>query len=393
MGPLQGLKIVEIGGIGPTPFCGMMLADMGADVTIVQRLSNQKTASKTIDLSSLGKFEIVNRGKRSITLDLKNPVAIEVVLRLIENTDALIEGFRPGVMERLGLGPDVCLKRNPKLIFGRMTGWGQQGPLAQAAGHDINYIALSGALYYSGHGNEPPFAPPTVVGDVGGGAMMLALGILAGLLNVRQTGSGQVIDAAITDGSALLTTLLQSLHQAGIWNNTRSDNLIDSASPWYDTYECADGHFVSIGSIEPQFYAQLLDLCGLRDDPDFSEQNKKSHWPGAKRKITAMFKTRTRDEWSELMEGTDVCFAPVLNFDEAASHAHNRARETFLEIDGVTQPAPAPRFSETPSQVGAPPPLPGSSTVAVLRELGFEGQEIDAMLSGGVVGNAGGDSK
>jgi alpha-methylacyl-CoA racemase len=380
MGPLAGFTVVEIAGIGPAPVCGMMLADMGADVILVQRKSANPNAAAVADPAAMGKHAIFNRGKRSITLDLKNPAAVEVVLKLVEKADALIEGFRPGVIERLGLGPDICLDRNPALVFGRMTGWGQYGPLAKAAGHDINYIALSGALYYSGHRDEPPFAPPTLVGDIGGGAMMLAMGVLAGILNARQTGKGQVIDAAITDGSALLNTLLMAFHQMGVWSNQRSDNIIDSASPWYDSYACADGHFITVGSLEPEFYKLLLQKCGLSGDPDFADQFKKSNWPKAKEKIGELFRTKTRSEWCELMEGTDICFAPVLNFEEAAAHPHNQARETFVNVDDVLQPAPAPRFSETPSELTSPPPLPGADSVEILEELGYENDRIHELL-------------
>ncbi len=379
MGPLAGFKVVEIAGIGPAPFCGMMLADMGADVILVQRKSSNPNSAGPADPAAMGKYAIFNRGKRSITLDLKDPLAVEVVLKLVEKSDALIEGFRPGVIERLGLGPDTCLKKNPALIYGRMTGWGQFGPLAQAAGHDLNYIALSGALYYSGHGNEAPFAPPTLVGDIGGGGMLLALGVLAGILNARQTGKGQVIDAAITDGSALLSTLLFSFHQMGAWSNQRSDNIIDSGSPWYDTYACADGNYITVGSLEPRFYNLLLEKCGLSSDPDFAKQFDKADWPRAKQKLTAMIKTKSRAEWCDLMEGTDICFAPVLNFEEAAAHPHNQERETFLKVDDVLQPAPAPRFSETPSHLKSPPPVPGADTEDILRELGYENGQIQEL--------------
>jgi len=360
----------------------MVLADMGAEVILVQRKSNKPNAAGPAEPATLGRYAIFNRGKRSIELDLKEPAAVEVVLKLVETSAALIEGFRPGVIERLGLGPETCLARNPALIFGRVTGWGQYGPLAQAAGHDINYIALSGALYYSGHGNEAPFAPPTLVGDVGGGGMLLALGVLAGILNARQTGTGQVIDAAITDGSALLSTLLFSFHQLGSWSNNRSDNMLDSGSPWYDTYECADGNYITVGSLEPKFYALLLDTCGLSHDPDFSSQFSRADWPQAKQKMTALFNTKTRAEWCDLMEGTDICFAPVLNFAEAAVHPHNRQRETFIEVDGVLQPAPAPRFSETPAHPSSPPPVPGADTDEILRELGYEDHEINKLGGG-----------
>jgi len=385
MGPLAGLRVVEIAGIGPAPFCGMMLADMGADVILVQRKSINPNAAGAADPTAMGKCAIFNRGKRSITLDLKKPAAVEVVLKLVETADALIEGFRPGVIERLGLGPEICLERNPALIFGRMTGWGQYGPLAKTAGHDINYIALSGALYYSGPSDKAPSAPPTLVGDLGGGAMMLVTGILAGILNAKQTGKGQVIDAAITDGSALLNTLLLSFHQLGSWSNQRSENMLDGGSPWYDTYECADGNYVTIGSLEPQFYELLLDKCGLSHDPDFAVQFGKADWLKAKETMAALFITRTRAQWCDLMEGTDVCFAPVLNFEEAAAHPHNRERGTYLETDGVLQPAPAPRFSVTPQTVDSTPPIQGADTDEILGELGYTDDQINSLSTDGVV--------
>ncbi|MGC1497868.1 MAG: CaiB/BaiF CoA-transferase family protein [Sulfitobacter sp.] len=383
VGPLQGIKVIEIAGLGPAPVCGMLLADMGAEVILIQRKS-RGTANIT-DAVTNSKYAIPNRGKKSIALDLKDPSAVEIVLDLIADADALIEGFRPGVMERLGLGPDICMVKNPRLLYGRMTGWGQHGPLAQAAGHDINYIALSGALYYSGHRREAPFAPPSLVGDVGGGSMVLTMGILAGIINAKATGKGQVIDAAITDGSALMTSLLYSFHQAGSWSKERGDNIIDSASPWYDTYECADGHYITLGSLEPQFYSLLLEKCGLSDDPVFANQFNKSDWPQAKDKIITLFKSRTRAEWCELMEGTDVCFAPVLDFDEAAAHPHNRERETFVELNGVVQPAPAPKFSVTPSTISSAPPQEGEHTEAILKSAGYKCDHIDMLRTREVI--------
>lgn len=376
MGTLSGLRIVEIAGLGPAPACGMILADMGVEVILIERKSHDSNAA-TNATSNMGKFAIFNRGKKSLSLDLKDPDSIEAVLKLIETSDGLIEGFRPGVMERLGLGPDICLARNPKLVFGRMTGWGQTGPLAQAAGHDINYIALSGALYYSGHKQEAPFAPPTLVGDMGGGAMLLALGMVAALLNASKTGQGQVVDAAITDGSALLNTLIMSFHQAGLWSNQRGENILDSASPWYDTYQCSDGHYITVGSLEPKFYQLLLETCGLQDDPDFSQQYDKSSWPQAKAKLKTLFQSKTRDAWCALMEGTDICFAPVLNIDEAALHPHNQARNTYIKIDDVLQPAPAPKFSNTPSSTSSVPPSPGANSVQILSALGYSTEAIN----------------
>ncbi len=375
MGPLRGFKIVEIAGIGPGPFCAMMLADLGADVVRVDRKANAGAGTR---------FDILNRGRRSIAVDLKNADGVGVVLRLIEKADALIEGFRPGVMERLGLGPEVCHARNPRLVYGRMTGWGQEGPLAQAAGHDINYIALSGALHAIGRPGATPVPPLNLVGDFGGGGMLLALGICAALLETQRSGKGQVVDAAMTDGSAALMAIIYGLHGSGVWSNDKGTNLLDGGAHFYDTYECADGKWIAIGSIEPQFYALLREKVGL-DDASFDHQMNKAEWPALKSEVAAAIKTKTRDEWCAIMEGSDVCFAPVLNFDEAPQHAHNKARNTFIQIDGVTQPAPAPRFSRTPSNAPAPPPKAGAHTDAVLAEWGFSNDEIQALKSGGAV--------
>lgn len=382
MGPLTGIKVLEVGGIGPAPMCGMLLADLGAEVIVIQRNTVGAELPQTLGTSAAAIF---NRGKRSIALDLRSPGGVSVALDLIADCDGLIEGFRPGVMERLGMGPDVCFERNPRLLFGRVTGWGQDGPLAHAAGHDMNYIALSGALYHSGHRTETPFAPPTLVGDVGGGATFLAMGILAGIINARQTGTGQVIDAAITDGSAVMCSLVHSLHQAGAWSNARGENIIDSGSHWYECYECADGKYITVGSLESQFYAQLLQLCGLTEDPAFQAQNDPRSWPEAKAKLTALFRSRTQAHWCELLEGTDVCFAPVLNFDEAPAHPHNAARKTFVDIGGVTQAAPAPRFSRTPLQVVSPPPAHAADSAAILAGLGYSDAKIAELRASGVL--------
>lgn len=383
MGPLTGIKVVEIAGLGPAPMCGMLLADMGAEVTLVQRKA--KAGAGVTDAATSGKYAIANRGKKAIALDLKDPDAIMIVLGLITESDALIEGFRPGVMERLGLGPDVCLAYNPSLLYGRMTGWGQYGPLAQAAGHDINYIGISGALYYSGHQSEAPFAPPSLVGDVGGGSLFLAMGILAGIINAQRTGRGQVIDSAITDGSAVMCSLLHSFHQAGAWSNERGDNIIDSAAPWYDSYACADGKYITLGPVEPQFYSLLVELCGLTDDPLFAKQYDTRAWPEAKAKMAEMFKTKTQSEWCALLEGTDVCFSPVLNFEEAPNHPHNRARDTFVDINGVTQAAPAPKFSRTPAEIASPPPLPGEHNNEILARLGYSDKRINELKENHII--------
>ena len=382
MGPLAGKRIIEMGGIGPAPVCGMMLADMGAEVILVERKAD---ASRLPGMLENANATIMNRGKKSIALDLKSDGAVDLVLRLLRDADGLIEAFRPGVMERLGLGPGICLEANPALVYGRMTGWGQDGPLSQAAGHDINYVALSGALWYGGRADSPPTVPPTLVGDIAGGSMLLTVGMLAGMLNAQVTGKGQVVDAAICDGSAAATTLLYALFQNGQWTSQRQDNLLDGASHWYDTYETADRKFVSIGAIEPQFYAQLLETLGLADDPDFERQYDREKWPALKRRFAEIFKTKTRAEWCELMEGTDICFAPVLDFDEAPRHPHNAARGTFTQVEGVTQPAPAPRFSATRSEIASGPPAVGQHTDLVLGELGCSVEQIESLREQGTI--------
>ncbi|EKZ95385.1 L-carnitine dehydratase/bile acid-inducible protein F [Cupriavidus sp. HMR-1] len=360
-GPLQGLRILEIAGLGPTPISGMTLADMGADVVLVDRL---QPGAEDLDI---GRHAIQNRGKRSIAVDLKTQAGIDTVLRLVEQCDAMIEGMRPGVMERLGLGPDVCLARNPKLVYGRMTGWGQDGPLAQAAGHDLNYVALSGALWWSGQPGEAPMSPPSLVGDIGGGAMYLLVGLLAGIMSARETGKGQVIDAAIVDGSAHMMNLLLGLKSAGVFRNQRGSSLLDGPH-WYRTYRCADGNYVTIAAAEPRFHKLLLQKLGLTDDPAFSTQHDQTQWPAQHARLAALFAMKTRDEWSALLEGTDACFAPVLNPDEAAAHPHMVARGVYGEIDGVLQANPAPRFSGTPLARPGWIPQRGQDTASVLDD-------------------------
>ena len=374
MGVLSGVCVVEIAGLGPAPFCGMLLADMGADVVLVER------GGAGGDPLSLGSSAIVNRGKRSVALDLKDPAAVDAVLRLVDGADVLIEGMRPGVMERLGLGPDTCLGRNPRLVYGRMTGWGQDGPLAQAAGHDINYIALSGALWFSGAPGEPPMAPPTLVGDLGGGALYLAMGVLAALLSVRQTGAGQVVDAAIVDGSASLMNLLLSAHAAGQQPFERGRGLLDGPH-WYGAYACADGQFVTVGALEPQFNALLLAKLGLADDPDFRNAYDARRWPRLRERLAALFATRPRAHWVELLEGSDACFAPVLTPREALTHPHLAARGVYAERDGVLQAAPAPRFSATPSGSPGAVPARGEHGEAILREAGLDDAVIARLLA------------
>lgn len=359
-GPLSGIKVVEFAGIGPAPFCGMLLSDLGADVVRIDRPGNRPGHAA----------DVTARGRRSVSLNLKDPADIETALKLIEKADALIEGFRPGVMERLGLGPDVALERNPKLIFGRMTGWGQYGPLSHAAGHDLNYIALTGALGAMGRKGEAPYPPLNLIGDYGGGALYLAFGLLAGILNAKETGEGQVIDCAMTDGAASLSSMFYGMRAMGIWTDDREANLLDGGAHFYDCYECSDGGYVSVGAIEPQFYALLREKAGLTDAA-FDAQMDKAQWPDLKEKLTELFKTRTRQEWCDLMEGTDICFAPVLNLAEAPEHAHNKARETFVEVEGVVQPAPAPRFSKTPGKIQGTAPGIGEHNEEVLAEWGL----------------------
>jgi alpha-methylacyl-CoA racemase len=362
----------------------MMLADMGAQVLLVER---KAVNPEVPDLQgeNPGRYTIVHRGKRSLAMDLKTPAAASTLLRLIRNADLLIEGFRPGVMEKLGLGPEKCLAANPRLVYGRVTGWGQDGPLSGCAGHDINYIAMAGALFHGGHRSAPPAAPPTLVGDVGGGAMVLAVGLLAALLDARQSGEGQVVDAAISDGAALMTALLYGLQQQGVWQDRRQGNFLDGGSHWYDCYECADGAFISVGALETKFYRELLQRCGLGNDPEFASQFEQAKWPALKERMADLFRSRKRDEWCEILEGTDACFAPVLNLSEAPRHAHNRARQTFVDVDGVMQPAPAPRFSKSKDRVPARPPRRGEHTLSVLSEAGLSEQEITGLAAQDVI--------
>jgi alpha-methylacyl-CoA racemase len=364
MGPLNGFRIIELAGIGPGPFCGMMLSDMGAEVIRIDRPGGGGRG-----------HDVLARNRRSLAVDLKNPEGVATVLRLVETADALFEGFRPGVTERLGLGPDECLARNPKLVYGRMTGWGQEGPMALAAGHDINYIGLSGALHAIGRPGEKPIPPLNLVGDFGGGGMLLAYGLVCGMLEAQKSGKGQVVDAAMVDGAASLMAMFFSMAAGGAFTDKRGTNLLDGGAHFYDTYETKDGKHVCIGSIEPQFYALLVEKAGL-DKERFAPQMEAARWPELKAELTEVFKTRTRDEWCEIMEGTDVCFAPVLSIFEAPEHPHSKARNAFIEIDGVVQPAPAPRFSRTVPEVSHASPKPGQDSAAVLADCGFSAEEI-----------------
>ena len=372
MGPLDGLKVVEILGLGPVPCAGMMLADMGAEVVLVERAS---PGSQTGAVDGVRAANFMHRGKRSIALDLKKPGAAEVVLRLVDGADILIEGFRPGVMERLGLGPSVCHARNPGLVYGRLTGWGQSGPLSQAAGHDPNYIALSGALWHGGSPDRPPTAPLTLVGDLGGGTMMLLFGLLGAVFHASKTGEGQVVDCAITDGSAYLSSLLWSMRHMGMLGGPRGTSWAEQASPWSNTYRCADGGFVTVCALEPKFHARLLETLGLADDPLFAHQWDVSTWPEARVRMEAVFAERSRDAWCALLEGTDACFAPVLDPVEATRHPHNVARGVFVERHGLVQPAPAPRFSRSNPHAGEVPAV-GADRDALLKELGFDAAAI-----------------
>ena len=374
MGPLSGFKIIELAGIGPGPFCGMMLSDMGAEVIRVERTGGSKKASK----------DVLARNRRSIAVDLKQPEGVETVLRLIESADAVFEGFRPGVMERLGLSPDICLARNPRLVFGRMTGWGQTGPMAQAAGHDINYIALAGALHAIGRKSEKPVPPLNLVGDFGGGGMLLAFGMVCALLEAQKSGAGQVVDAAMVDGTASLMAMFFSMAASGAFTQERGSNMLDGGAHFYDTYETQDGKFVCIGSIEPQFYAELVEKAGL-DKEKYAPQMDQSMWPELSKDLESVFLTKTQAQWCELMEGTDVCFAPVLSIFEAPSHPHNVARNSYTTVDGVVQQSPAPRFSRTQAEISNGARVPGQDTLSVLTDYGFVQNEIDKLKASGAV--------
>ncbi|MFM2073505.1 MAG: alpha-methylacyl-CoA racemase [Actinomycetota bacterium] len=383
-GPLSGYRIIELAGIGPGPFAAMMLADMGAEVIRVERAQSVRGPAPDAP-----HFDVMLRGRRNIAIDLKQADGVATLLDLVERADGLIEGFRPGVMERLGLGPDVCMARNPRLVFGRMTGWGQTGPYALAAGHDINYISLAGALAHFGRAGEAPIPPLNMVGDFGGGGMFLAFGVVCALLEAQRSGEGQVVDAAMVDGSATLMSMFWAFKAAGLHDeNRRGTNLLDTGAPFYDVYRCADNEYISIGSIEPQFYAELLRLTGLDTDPEFAVQHDTALWPHLKTRLHQLFVTKTRDEWCSIMEMTDVCFAPVLTMSEAARHPHNIERGTFIEMNGVTQPAPAPRFSRTVPMVESPPAHAGQHTREVLADWGLTSDRIEALLNSHAVVDA-----
>ena len=381
-GPLSGYRIVEIAGIGPGPFAAMMLADMGAEVIRVDRAQSVRGPAPEAPF-----FDLLQRGRKNIAIDLKNPQGVETLLQLIEKADAVIEGFRPGVMERLGIGPDVCLARNPKLVFGRMTGWGQEGMYGQAAGHDINYISLAGALAHFARPGETPLPPLNMVGDFGGGGMFLAYGVVCALLEAQKSGQGQVVDTAMVDGAAVLMTMFWAFKSIGMHDeNNPGTNLLDTGAHFYDAYRCKDDKFISIGSIEPQFYAELLRLTGLDADPEFASHMDRTKWSSLKPKVTAVFATKTQAEWCAIMEATDVCFAPVLTMSEAAQHPHNKERNTFVESHGVMQPAPAPRFSRTKTSLDQPPAHPGQHTSEVLTAWGIG--DVESLIASGAIKQA-----
>lgn len=379
-GPLHGVTVIELAGIGPSPFAGMMLADMGARVIRIDRIPRPRRPVD--DLTS--NDTLVDRGRQSLAVDLKDPRGVQIVLKLIDRADILLEGYRPGVMEKLGLGPQVCKQRNKRLVYGRMTGWGQFGPLASAAGHDINYIAISGALSTFGVKNSPPTPPLNLVGDYGGGGMLLALGVVCALLEARQSGEGQVVDAAMVDGAALLMTMMYGLKARGQWNDQRESNVIDGGAHFYGVYECADGKYLSVGAIEPQFYRHLLDVCAI-SDPQFEDQWDQRNWPELKRKLIEVFYARTRDEWCALLDGSDACVTPVLDMNEAPQYPHNRARQTFVRTAAIMQPAPAPRFERTVSELPEPSPYIGENTIELLDLIGASDGEISALLEAQVV--------
>ncbi|MDR3453444.1 MAG: CaiB/BaiF CoA-transferase family protein [Rhodoferax sp.] len=380
-GPLSGFRVLELTAIGPVPFAGALLADMGADVVRIDRLPVPGAKPELPPC-----FDFYNRNKRSLALDLKRPQAVQTVLRMVREADVLLEGYRPGVTERLGFGPAPCLEANPRLVYGRMTGWGQEGPLSQAVGHDINYLALTGALHCIGSPDQP-VPPLNLVADLGGGAMYLAVGVLAAAMEARSSGHGQVVDAAMIDGVSHLMSAFQAFRQFGSWTANRRENIVDGGAPFYGTYETRDGKFIAVGAIEPHFYAALLDVLGMSGEP-LPEQNDRTSWPTMRERFAAVFRKKTRDEWVQAMEGRDACFAPVLDIDEASQHPQMRARNVFTRFDNVLHPSPAPRFGRTPGTLRRPPPSPGQHSHEVLAEWGFEGAQVSALEATGAMQQA-----
>jgi alpha-methylacyl-CoA racemase len=379
-GPLAGVRVIELAGIGPGPFCAMVLSDMGADVIRVDRAAHVAGADP-----SRARNEVLNRGRRSVAVDLKQPDGVETLLRLAAGSDALIEVWRPGVAERLGIGPDVCLARNPRLVYGRMTGWGQEGPMAAKAGHDIDYIGLAGALHAIGRAGQPPSPPMTLIGDFGGGGFLLAYGIVCALFEASGSGKGQVVDAAMVDGAAMLLAPFFAAADLGFWSDERGTNLLDSGAPFYDAYECGDGRWIAVGALEPQFYADLLEGLGLAGDASLPDQNDRTRWPELRARFTQLFRSRTRDEWVDAFADLDACVGPVLSLRDTATHPHLVARGTFVAVNGVRNPAPAPRFSRTPGGLRHPPPFAGEHTDDVLLEAGFDPGEVAALRAAGAV--------
>jgi alpha-methylacyl-CoA racemase len=378
-GPLQGFRVIEMGGIGPTPFAGGLLGDLGADVLRIDRV-----AKPGAELETPPRFDFYNRNKRSVALDLKKPGAAATVLKLVEKADALIEGFRPGVMERLGLGPDVCRKANPTLVYARMTGWGQTGPIAQEAGHDINYLALTGALHSIGDADRPPPPPLNLVADLGGGALYLVVGVLAAALEARRSGQGQTIDVAMIDGVTHLMSAFQAFRQQGVWTDKRADNIVDGGAPFYRSYATQDGKYIAVGAIEPQFYANLLSVMGL-EPSNLPDQNDRRAWSRMRERFASVFRTRTRDEWIALAAGRDACLSPVLSIDEAPEHPQMRARNVYSAFDGLRHPSPAPRFDRTPATLDRATPRPGQNNREALADWGLAPEEIAALDSGGAM--------
>lgn len=380
MGPLSGYKIIELAAIGPGPMCAMLLAELGADVLRIDRVQD---AGLGIGMPT--QYSLLNRSRRSVAVDLKKPEGIATVLRLVEQADALIEGFRPGVTERLGLGPEDCAARNPRLVYGRVTGWGQDGPMAQAAGHDLNYIALTGALSSIGRQGAKPTPPLNLVGDFGGGALYLALGIVAAILEAQRSGQGQVVDAAMIDGAASLMTAAYGMYGAGVTDDERGSNILDSGAHFYEVYETSDEKYISLAPIEPKFYLEMLQRIGLTIDELPQHSNRQEQWPQLKAQLADVIKGKTRDEWCEILQCSDACFAPVLNMNEAWQHPHNQARATFVDVNGVVQPNAAPRFSRTPAEIKGPPPEAGEHTEAALADWGLSETEINRLCDAGTV--------
>ena len=386
-GPLSGIKIIELAGIGPAPFTCMMLADAGAQVLRLERApAGAVEAGEEFAKSGAGSYwDLLNRSRSSVGIDLKNPDALELVLGLVEQADGLIEGFRPGVAERLGVGPEDCFARNKRLVYGRMTGWGQDGPMASMAGHDIDYIAIGGALWSLGRADSAPVPPLNLVGDFGGGGMLLAFGMVAALLEAARSGEGQVVDAAMVDGAASLMTMIHAFHRHGLWNDERGANMLDTGAPFYEVYETADGKWMAVGGIEAQFYAELIRGLGLEGDSSFPPQMSRDQWAAMKARFAEIFKSKSRDEWSAIFDGTDACVVPVLSPWEAHLHPHNVARSTFVEVNGTVQPAPAPRFSRTPSAISKPPSPPGADTISALVEWGVAEDAVKKLRESGAL--------